>query len=79
MNPLASKQVLQALTEIESQQLAVRQKSPDWGLLVVILRLTEAWELLRPYHIPIDGSRVVNQWLPGKNLPGNTWLSNLPV
>lgn len=29
MNPLASKKVLQALTEIESQQLAVRQKNPD--------------------------------------------------
>lgn len=36
MNPLASKQALQALTEIESQQLAVSQKSPVWGLLAVI-------------------------------------------
>lgn len=58
MNPLPSKQALQALTEIESQQLAVREKSPDCGLLAIILQLTEAWELLRAHRIPIDGSRV---------------------
>lgn len=42
MNPLASTQALQALPEIESQQLAVRQKNPDWGLLTLITQLTEA-------------------------------------
>lgn len=42
MNLLPSKQALQTLTEIESQQLAVREKSPDCGLLAIILQLTEA-------------------------------------
>lgn len=58
MNPLASEQALQALTEAESKQLAVLTEKPWLGLVSNLLQLTKAPGLPRPCHTPSDGSRL---------------------
>lgn len=58
MNPLASEQALQALTEAGSKQLAVLTEKPWLGFVSNLLQFTKAQELPRPCHIPIDGSRL---------------------
>lgn len=72
MNPLASEQALQTLTEAGSKQLTVLTEKPWLGFVSNILQLTKAWELPRPCHIPLMEADF-------KNSPVNMWLSNLPV